>query len=367
MNQYAGAKVSLCSAVADDLVGKAALESLERDGMNTSNIVTLTGDNSTAQYIAINDIRKNLVMGMADMRIIEESSVHFERLWKPFIEHCKPSWLVIDANWSREAIKMWVNAGLASGASIAFEPVSSEKSARLFYMTWQEHLGGLIGSSSDSKLSARRWLPSQLVDMVTPNATELKAMLRYLRPEDAWSSLLARFDKDKLTAHLQKHAGGSIMHLDQEIVLGSLRLLSQVPCIITKLGANGVLLSEILQEDDSRLEDPKESKYLVFRKTSVRQSEDDSIILPESQPESSLAKIHAVYLRAFSTPAELPPGQIISVNGVGDTFLGVLVAALAKSGSRPVSDFIDTAQQASILTLRSSLSVSPAVRGILHC
>ena len=49
----------------------------------------------------------------------------------------------------------------------------------------------------------------------------------------------------------------------------------------------------------------------------------------------------------------------MSVNGVGDTFVGTLIAALAKNGTTArIEEFIDLAQRAAVLTLKSSESVS---------
>ena len=54
--------------------------------------------------------------------------------------------------------------------------------------------------------------------------------------------------------------------------------------------------------------------------------------------------------------------EIVSVNGVGDTFAGALVAGMAKTGSGArVEDFVDVAQRAAVLTLKSKESVSPGL------
>jgi pseudouridine-5'-phosphate glycosidase/pseudouridine kinase len=50
--------------------------------------------------------------------------------------------------------------------------------------------------------------------------------------------------------------------------------------------------------------------------------------------------------------------DVVSVNGVGDTFLGVLVAGLAK-GLTLDERLVDIAQRGAIMTLRSREAVSP--------
>ncbi|KAJ8608019.1 hypothetical protein MRB53_039925 [Persea americana] len=65
-------------------------------------------------------------------------------------------------------------------------------------------------------------------------------------------------------------------------------------------------------------------------------------------------------------PAELVQADdIVSVNGIGDTFVGVLTAGMSKQSKagQPVTieDLIDVAQRASVLTLKSSEAVSPGL------
>jgi pseudouridine-5'-phosphate glycosidase/pseudouridine kinase len=59
---------------------------------------------------------------------------------------------------------------------------------------------------------------------------------------------------------------------------------------------------------------------------------------------------------------EVDPLDIVSVNGIGDTMLGVAVAGLAKG--RTLEEVLPIAQEAAVLTLKSSEAVSPQVRNI---
>jgi pseudouridine-5'-phosphate glycosidase/pseudouridine kinase len=69
------------------------------------------------------------------------------------------------------------------------------------------------------------------------------------------------------------------------------------------------------------------------------------------------AHIGGLYMRLF--PAEkVSDAEIVSVNGVGDTFLGALVAGLAK-GIDYDERLIKIAQQAAVLSLKSEEAVSP--------
>ena len=52
--------------------------------------------------------------------------------------------------------------------------------------------------------------------------------------------------------------------------------------------------------------------------------------------------------------------DIVSVNGVGDTFLGVVVAGLAK-GLRLDDKLVNIAQKGAVMTLRSKEAVAPGL------
>ncbi|KAI7055587.1 hypothetical protein KC352_g44545, partial [Hortaea werneckii] len=75
-----GASVRLCSAVGDDLAGRAALVAMSGNGMRTTGIQTMRPANQeaetprTSQYVAINDGRKDLMLAMADVSILEQTA-----------------------------------------------------------------------------------------------------------------------------------------------------------------------------------------------------------------------------------------------------------------------------------------------------
>jgi pseudouridylate synthase / pseudouridine kinase len=68
--------------------------------------------------------------------------------------------------------------------------------------------------------------------------------------------------------------------------------------------------------------------------------------------------VGGVYLRYFPVAETVSKENIVSVNGVGDTFLGVIVAGLAK-GLQLDENLIHVAQKASVMTLKSKETVSP--------
>ena len=68
-------------------------------------------------------------------------------------------------------------------------------------------------------------------------------------------------------------------------------------------------------------------------------------------------------MRLFPAAEKVDGGDVVSVNGVGDTFLGVLVAGLAK-GCELGEQLIEFAQKGAVMTLKSAESVSPEVGGL---
>lgn len=77
--------------------------------------------------------------------------------------------------------------------------------------------------------------------------------------------------------------------------------------------------------------------------------------------------VGGVYMRLFPAVEEVEGEHVVSVNGVGDTFVGTIVAGLAAqkrddgTAAGRVEDFIDIAQRAAVLTLKSKESVSPGL------
>ena len=66
-------------------------------------------------------------------------------------------------------------------------------------------------------------------------------------------------------------------------------------------------------------------------------------------------------MRLFPPVEHISSENVVSVNGVGDTFLGVLVAGLAKENPKDMAQLINIAQKGSVLTMKSAEAVNPAV------
>lgn len=342
-----GADVRLCSAVGDDLTGKAALEALVADGMSTSGVKTLSKDSGsrTAQYIAVNDKNKDLVLAMADMSILETPSssstaltTSFDKFWLPQLHTSKPSHLAIDGNWSPEYLARWLEAGKDINAHITFEPVSNAKST------------GLFNLPHPSTLSV---FPSPSLHLATPNIHELAAMYTAARENqffdrEDWWSVIDALGIPHGGARVQLALATTPQLVDQGVPQQTIQLLPFIPTIATKLGKQGVLLTQLLPANDARLSSGEYAPYILSRC---------------ANDTEEMLGVGGVYMRLFPAVEEVEEGDVVSVNGVGDTFAGTLIAGLARKGQGEgrVEELVDLAQRAAVLTLKSAEAVSPGL------
>lgn len=335
---YAGASTLICSAVGDDITGRALIEQVRTSDLPSVGIQVLdqAPDARTAQYVAVTDTKKELVIAMADMSILSCPLLDSKAHWEQIMNRHRPRWVIIDGNWSSSIISHIRAAARSIDACIAFEPVSAQKSTRLSKLIKPDDV-----------------IPNHFVDLVTPNLLELQTMYYTARDallfeSESWWSIINA---------LNLPAGGSrelFIQLtdsglvDQGVPQQCLQLLPYMWSIVTTLGAQGCLVSQLLPPGDPRLRDPDYAPYILGR---AREEE---------------RAVGGVYMRLFP-PAELvKPEDVVSVNGVGDTLLGVLVAALVKNGAGArVEDVLMVAQQAAVKSLKTSRAVSEGVKGIL--
>lgn len=312
--------------------GSTVLTSLQAEGLDTTYVRKLSQDLQptprTAQYVAVNDADRNLVMAMADMGIFDNHSRPEE--WKQAVRTTKPKWLVVDGNWGEQDINAWIQAGKDQGSKTAFEPVSVEKSRRLF-SPYRSHPPLHI-------------FPQASVDLASPNTYELQAMYQVAKENGyldttEWFSVIDAFG---MRGAREKFVYMTSRELtDAGIPVQMVQLLPYIPIIITKLGSEGVLLATILGRDDPLLFAPESQQFILARAV--------------DHPT-----IGGIYLRLFA-PAEKVE-DVVSVNGVGDTFLGVMISGLAQGGS--VEKLVDVAQQGAVMSLRCAESVSPKLSAL---
>ena len=336
---YLGADVQLCSVIGDDQAGAVAKSMLAEKGIPLLGLIQKPSAR-TAQYVAVNDERRNLVLAMADMAIFEGCHSEVDTAWKRCLEKQTPKWLVIDANWDPYSLRRWLEHGQAVKAKIAFEPVSVAKSRRLFTPS----------PKSDFEIGV---VPNHAISLATPNKLELASMhtaaqeAGLFERQDWWEvidamALSSSGSQDKLISVTNATL------VSEGIPQQCLQLLPFIPTILTKLGSKGVLITQTLRSGDRRLTSSAHSRYILSRTDINHQT------------------IGGVYMRLVPPAEDVPSTDVISVNGVGDTFLGILIAGLTKNEPKPLDDLIDIAQQGSVMTLKSKEAVSPEIRKLRH-
>ncbi|KAL8675081.1 MAG: hypothetical protein Q9168_000564 [Polycauliona sp. 1 TL-2023] len=332
---YLDTTVQFCSAIGNDSAGSLAREKLMARGLSASGLIRKASAR-TAQYVAVNDTLKNLVLAMADMTIMEGSHPEIENVWKPQLDRCQPKWLVLDANWDPHALQQWIKIAKDIGVKIAFEPVSVAKSKRLF-ASFPEH-SSVLGV-----------LPDHAVSLATPNSLELASMhatageAELFERQDWWQiidamGLSSSGSREKLVS-----ITNSIL-VDKGTPQQSIQLLPFIPTLLTKLGDEGVLMTQVLLPGDDRLSCPTHAKYVI------------------SRADTSHPAIGGVYMRLFPPAEKIQAANVVSVNGAGDTFMGIIIAGLAKDRPQLLGDLIQIAQKGSVMTLKNKEAISPEIK-----
>lgn len=333
--------------------GATVLEAMHTSGLPTSGIRKLSPEQHagvrTAQYVAVNDSQKSLVLAMADMDIISSHAFSAGH-WIATIKKAQPKCIVVDANLAADAIQPALSAA-GAGIKRIFEPVSAAKSARLF--------GG------PGRLGV---YPNHAVDLATPNIYELAAMHDAARQrgyfhDDApdWRRAVDRFnvrgrDVDYEGCFDEVVAATSAEVRAADVPRKMLHLLPYIPSLVVKLGDQGCLLAEIIGSDDERLVRPLDPSRIPAY------LEQQPYILAEAAPGAGSGGIGGVYMRYYRPDEKVE--DVVSVNGVGDTFLGVLAAGIARG--RELHSMICPAQKAAVMTLRSTEAVSPHLGMLSH-
>jgi pseudouridylate synthase / pseudouridine kinase len=340
-----GAKVKFFTVIGDDMAGSMILNAVNHKKLDGSfSRVPSTSLSShryrTAQYIAVNDSHKDLVVAMADVGILEQDIPDMDNLrksWKTSLQQASPKYLVVDANWSAEMLYFWLKAGKQVGAKTVFEPVSAPKSQRLFPQQAGPHL---IKS-----------YPQHNVDISTPNEKELSAMFHAYhessyRNESLWSQIAKlQRDPDVQEALVQCSSPELVADgIPQQVM----HMLPYIPCLAITLGPNGVLLAIILDPDDHDSQSLLASGYILSHKFPLNDC------------------TRAVYMRHFPPDSPMPVEKIVSVNGVGDTFLGAFIAQLCSGSVKSIEQAVSFAQSAAGLALQSPSAVCEEITSLKH-
>ncbi|PWW74970.1 hypothetical protein C7212DRAFT_282167 [Tuber magnatum] len=319
----AGANARLVSAIGKDLAGTWALEKLRALGMDVSGVKKISG--VTAKYTAINNSSGELFVAGADMRIFESaemSTLARREITKGVKVVC------VDGNLSAEGLAEVVKATAELDIPLTFEPTSSSKSTRILSPTLPVY-------------------PSiSTISLTTPNIHELTTMFAHAREigmfeREDWWRVIGDIGTDSVFLNTQLSTRLSTNLLEGGIIQSAVHLSPYFPRIMVKLGADGVVLVQLLP---------------------LAASSTSAALPPGAIISQGAGATTGVMVRHF--PAEVvSPEDVVNVNGVGDTFMGVVLAGLVKLGISgvDVKEVIDRAQKAAVLTLRSPESVSGRV------
>lgn len=326
-----GGSVCLYSAVGDDFSGRASLSQLQDEGMTTNGISILPSPTRTAQYVAVNNAHKDLAIAMADMSILEtipQSTI--SELAKQVLESptTRPKVVVADANWSSDNLHIWLQSARQASITTIFEPVSTAKALRIF----PSDLNDVFAQP--------------LADVITPNDHELIALHKFAQEASyfehpSWFKVIDALGIPPSGLRVPLAIATSSEIVDQGIPQQAIKLLPFFPIILTKLGPQGVLLVKMLEAGALELYDDAQRQYVLARNMTGE-------------------GIGGLYVRLYPPERVLAPEEIVSVNGIGDTFCGALAVGLA-SGIE-VQNVVDFAQRAASLSLRSRESVSPELK-----
>ncbi|PVH95631.1 hypothetical protein DM02DRAFT_617785 [Periconia macrospinosa] len=325
--QFLGASVQLHSAVGDDLSGRAALGQLGEDGMPTEGVKVIPHPARTAQYVAVNNSNKDLTLAMADMKILESIPAPTMDDMLRKVSSAQPKLLILDANWDSATLHKLIAIGQNSASTTTiFEPVSTAKSLRV--------------------------LPSKpeygpIVDIITPNEFELKALHDHayatgLFDDPNWFATIDAIGIPSSGLRVALSVTTTPSIVDSGIPQQAIKLLPFFPTILTKVGPQGVLLTQLIEPEDPILSSPEHAQYVLARNT------------------TGDGKVGGLYVKLFAPEVVLKDEEVVSVNGIGDTFVGALAAGLVKG--KNVRDVVGFAQKASLLSLKSKESVSPELR-----
>lgn len=120
--------VSFVSIVGDDESGRAIIRHLRGLGVDVD-AMAVTGERSTAEYVAVLDPRNDLLIGLADMAVFDLlTPARLEAAW-PAV--AAADWVLTDCNLPAGTLAWLIGRGRDEGLRLAVNTVSSPKAMRL--------------------------------------------------------------------------------------------------------------------------------------------------------------------------------------------------------------------------------------------
>ncbi|KAF5374860.1 hypothetical protein D9758_000324 [Tetrapyrgos nigripes] len=334
--------VLLVSPIGNDSFGKLVSEETRKLGLRNDGFI-VQDDCRTSTCNMILDAHGNLLTGIADMGITESLDVSKTL---ESIQNKKPAVIAFDGNLSAVSLAKLVKKCKEEGIKVLFEPTSLMKSARIL-------------QSVESTMSGTG------IDFITPNLLELTRIYQDARegPLELFShsnwwktldnfSIGAQFRTDlehlsRMNASIADSSRGTLSFLvEQGVAQQAINLLPLFQHIIIKCGEKGVVVVMRVSESTSPTSGWLREVSNVQGRCIVSQgSSSERVVICHSPP--------------------LPIERVVNVTGAGDSFVGALLASLVKQplaftqNPESLAGVVTLAQQAAILTLGSTLAVSP--------
>jgi sugar/nucleoside kinase (ribokinase family) len=123
-----GTRVFLAGVVGDDGRGRVVIKATSRAGVNCSAVVSQAGS-STGTYTAVIDPEGDLVVGLNDMRILDDSA--WEDIRPPASIFGQIAWIFLDANLPPDVVRSAIAEAEKTGIPIAADAVSIQKADRI--------------------------------------------------------------------------------------------------------------------------------------------------------------------------------------------------------------------------------------------
>ncbi|KAK9450495.1 Indigoidine synthase A like protein-domain-containing protein [Limtongia smithiae] len=355
--------VSAVGPDARDLPAALGLSASQTQLLPDLSGVAVYPEGRTAQYIAMHDAHGGLILACADMDLVE--NMPLPHLATEFARAgTAPSWVAVDANLNigplRETLRL---ARTISNARVMLEPTAVIK-ARAILDIAKEYLAPLPDDAE---------APTPVADVFTPNDIELASLFAYARDiglfeAPQWWRALHSFAitssiRDAFPRLTRGDAALTNALLTGGVLQMCLHFLPYFPNLFVKLGPLGVISSQLLPPSAAdTMPAGKDTETLV--------TADRAVIRWRTTTGSIVVLAHHA-----AAVARLPPSEIISVTGAGDSFAGVLLAELVAAAKREsVADggaglhslyelhrIVNRAQRASVLTLKSRLAVAPEI------
>ncbi|KAI5797907.1 Indigoidine synthase A like protein-domain-containing protein [Peziza echinospora] len=358
--------IRLISTLSPDLAGKSVLHELTTRGIDVSGIlVPPTAELGTPRYVSVNTSTGDLYISAADMALIEKSLTAEYVISE--IERAGPELevVVLDGNLSAAAIAEVLEYGRKKKINIIFEPTSSAKAVRILPASLSPSTTTYTSPSSTSLPPLT--FPTTPLLLTTPNTHELSALYTHY--------------STSLTTHpTHPHAEAWFDVIDALALDATFR--NKVEFLFTTTVAESRVRDLVLGEGVIQ-KAIKLAPYVAHQLVKLGELGVVSVCLLDEMPRWEGSWMGVVHRGSSTTgrvavrimyhpPAErVPEAEVVSVNGVGDTFLGVVCGRIVERGvggavreTRGLVETVGVAQRAAVGTLRCREAVGGGVGGL---